>query len=200
MSKKEKPLPKPSSTPFGIKRPSADNEKTEPLMADRIAMAMSEGKLDEYLQKEMPNNEHARKLAEMMMGMTGMMPAGNFPGKKHVSKKDSHPQKTDNKGLEDKKAAAQPTEDIVNAAQTGDVNGLVELLEREHNKRSGNSDSGTAENKKTNRPSSSTPPLIDRKIIDKFIKIASENNLNLDWLLLRAIKRYVQDYKKTGNL
>jgi hypothetical protein len=199
MSKKEKPLPKPPSTPFGRKHSAAENNKTEPLMADRMAMAMTEGKLDEYLQKEMPDNEHARKLAEMMMGMTGMMPAGDFTGKP-VSKKDSHPKKSDNKGHEVKKAAARPDEDILNAAHAGDVNGLVELLEREHNKRSGNSDTGTAENKKTARPSSSTPPLIDKEIIDGFTKLASENNLNLDWLLLRAIKRYVQEYNKTGNL
>jgi hypothetical protein len=199
MSKKEKPLPKPSSTPFGRKQPTAENNKPEPLMADQMAMAMAEGKLDEYLQKEMPDNEHARKLAEMMMGMTGMMPAGDLPGKR-VSKKDSHPKKPDNTCLEDKKAAVQPNEDIVNAAHTGDVNGLVELLEREHKKRSCDSDTGTVKNKKTPRSSSSAPPVIDRKIIDRFIKIASENNLTLDWLLLRAIKRYVQEYKNTGNL
>ena len=199
MSKKEKPLPKPSSTPFSRKRTAAENENSEPLMADQMAMAMSAGKLEEYLQKEMPDNEHARKLAEMMMGMTGMMPDGDFQGKS-VSKKDRRPQKADPKANDNKEAAAQPTEEILNAAHAGDVNSLVELLEKEQNKRSGQSDTGTAKNKKATGSSSSVSPLIDKKIIDRFIKIAFANNLTLDWLLLRAITRYVQEYKKTGNL
>ena len=76
MSPNEKPLPKPPSTPFGRKRAGEQREEQEPLTADRMAAAMAEGKIEEFLKKEMPDNEHARKLANMMMGMSGMMPAG----------------------------------------------------------------------------------------------------------------------------
>jgi hypothetical protein len=94
MSKKEKPLPTPPGTPFGGKKRYKVDEGKEPLMANEMAQAMAEGRLEEYLQNELPDSEYARKLTEMMMGMTGMM----------------------------------PPEDVVNAAEKGDVKGLIELL------------------------------------------------------------------------
>jgi len=74
MSEKERPLPKPPTTPFGRKRPFEEKEDNAPLMADRLAAAMAEGTLDEFMKQELPDNEHARTLAMMMMGMSGMMP------------------------------------------------------------------------------------------------------------------------------
>ncbi|MCC6347898.1 MAG: hypothetical protein IT388_11980, partial [Nitrospirales bacterium] len=81
MSREEKPLPKPPSTPFGRKKQFGETESDMNLLSDRLAMAMAEGKLDEYMQKEMPDNEYARSLTMMMMGMTGNMTgmAGMMP-------------------------------------------------------------------------------------------------------------------------
>ena len=73
MSKQEKLLPKPPNTPFGRKRHFEEDESKDPLIADEMVQAMAEGKLEEFLKKELPDNEYARKLAEMMMGMTGML-------------------------------------------------------------------------------------------------------------------------------
>ena len=78
MSEKEKPLPRPPKTPFGRNR-FEQREEDAPLMADRMAAAMAEGKLEEFMKEEMPDNDYARALASMMMGMTGMMPGGSLP-------------------------------------------------------------------------------------------------------------------------
>ncbi len=43
-------------------------------------------------------------------------------------------------------------------------------------------------------------PMIDKELIDALIKIAGENSVTLDWMILRAIRLYVQDYEKTGRL
>ncbi len=74
-TKKEKPLPKPPHTAFGRKKP-AEHEEGDTLLADRLAAAMAEGKIEEFLKQEMPDNEYARNLTSMMMGMTGMLPIG----------------------------------------------------------------------------------------------------------------------------
>ena len=127
MSKKDKPLPKPQSTPFRKKR-AFEEDGNEPLMADQMAMAMSAGKLDEFMQKELPDNEHARKLAEMMMGMTGMsgmMPEG-FSGAAAPKKAESAPE-TATAGTEEDGPAVTPPDDVVNAIKGADVNGLMHL-------------------------------------------------------------------------
>ena len=199
MPKKEKPLPKPQSTPFGRKRSFENNEKREPLMADQMAMAMSQGKLDEFLQKELPDNEHARKLAEMMMGMSGMMPARGFSGnpapKTEVFSKE--PALEEHGELS---SDIQPPEDIVNAVQAGDLQGIMGLLAREHTKRTGNSITDTPHEEKNSIAPSSAEPAVDKEVIDLLMKIASDNDLSLDWLFFRALKRYIEEYRKSGNL
>lgn len=191
MSKKEKPLPKPANTPFGRKRRFEEEEQKEPLMADRMALAMSAGKLDEFMKKELPDNEQARKLAEMMMGMTGMMPPGGFssrPAGKHgepsVKPEEPRPEQT--------ASSLNPPEDVLNAVKSADVCGLTEILKREQKKR-------TPSNEAKAAPSENVA-TVDKKIIEELIKIASDNDLSLDWLFFRALKLYVQDYQKTGNL
>ena len=198
MPKKEKPLPKPPSTPFGRKKAFEENESKEPLMADKMAMAMSEGKLDEFLQKEMPDNEHARKLAEMMMGMTGMMHMGGPPGMP-APKKEDPPEKTASHKPEEQPSAARPPEDVFNAVRAGDVSSLMGILKKEHRKRQGIADDEVAETKQKSSPSADQA-VIEKDIIEQMIKIASDNNLQLDWIFFRALKRYVEEYKKTGNL
>ena len=43
-------------------------------------------------------------------------------------------------------------------------------------------------------------PAIDKEMIDALVQIASENSVTVDWIILRAIKLYVQEYQKTGKL
>jgi hypothetical protein len=199
MSKKDKPLPKSPSTPFRKKR-TFEEEGNGPLMADQMAMAMSEGKLDEFMQKELPDNEHAKKLAEMMMGMTGMtgmMPSG-FSGTPSP-KKAAPDQDTETSGTEEKEPAVTPPDDVVNAVKGADVNGLMQLLKREHRRRHGDEGEPIEENKKetgTSQPQAA----IEKEILEQMFNIASDNNLSLDWIFFRALKRYVQEYQKTGNL
>ena len=198
MSDKEKPLPKPPGTPFGRKRNFEEGGKSEALMADQMAMAMSKGKLEEFIQKEMPDNEHARKLAEMMMGMTGMLPTGGFSGMS-APKKDAASPKTAPK-KSGKSSDVKPPEDVINAVKDADVSGLVELLKREQKKRSPGTETDATDKKSSGPAAAPNQTAIEKEVLKQLIKIASDNNLSLDWIFFRALKRFVEEYKKTGNL
>ncbi len=204
MSDKDKPLPKPPGTPFGRKRNFGEGEKQEPLMADRMAMSMAEGKLDDFIQREIPDNDSARKLAEMMMGMTGMLPAEGFPEKSGPEKKEKPPEKKGKVKSEKKPPFMKPPEDVINAVKEADVEGLVELLKREQKKLSPESETDRPakekKEEKTDSADSPNPASIEKEVIVQMMKIASDNNLTLDWIFFRALKKFVQEYQKTGNL
>ena len=201
MSKKERPLPKQPKTPFGRKRRYEGDEQMDTLMADRMAMAMAEGKLDDFFEKELPDSEHAKKLAEMMMGMTGMMPAGGKPEKSATGKKAST-HKNEAPSPEDPPSAPEPPEGVADAVRNADVKGLMDLLKKEHIKRQGGK-AGAVNNIKKRKKGAATArsqASIEKEVIDHVIKISADNNLSLDWIVLRALKRYVEEYRKTGNL
>jgi len=197
MPQNEKPLPKPPSTPFGRKRAGEQREEQEPLTADRMAAAMAEGKLEEFLKKEMPDNEHARKLANMMMGMSGMMPAGEgfVPDQPAAAEQEGDAQPSSQQEV--------PAE-VVKLVQDGDVRGLMDILRQEHLKRSPEAAvSGTMETLSAPEAIPSQPggmPTIDKELIDAMIQIAKDNSVTMDWIILRAIKVYVQEYLKNGKL
>jgi hypothetical protein len=197
MSKKESPLPKPPKTPFGRKRRFEGDEKQGTLMADRMAMAMAEGKLDDFLEKEMPDSEHAKKLAEMMMGMSGMMPVGHMP-EKPAPKKKASPGKNEAPSPGDLPPAAEPPEGVVDAVKGADVEGLMDLLKKEHTKRQGGKPE-PVKKKKDSAPAKNQVS-IEKEVIEQLIKISADNSLGLDWIVFRALKRYVEEYRKTGNL
>jgi hypothetical protein len=192
-SKKEKHLPKPPHTAFGRKKPVEQREEEGPLLADRLAAAMAEGKIEDFLKQELPDNEYARSLTSMMMGMTGMMPMGGPEAAPQPSEK-----KEEAAAHETTASAQELPEDIRVAVQGGDVKGLTDLLRREHRKRMPHAETAPAE-----EPVAApmpAQPVIDKDLIDALIKIAGENGVTLDWMILRAIRLYVQDYGKTGRL
>jgi hypothetical protein len=201
-SKKEKPLPKPPKTAFGRQRPDESAQDQGALIADRMAVAAAEGKLDEFLKKEMPDNEYARSLATMMMGMTGMMPMAGAATGMPEAPDAQQPQPSETTSPEQATAAIDVPEDVKKAVQSEDVQGLMAMLRREHEKRSPGAEPSPQEVSAS--PSTSSPPSdqpqIDKNLIDALIQIARDNNVTLDWMILRAIKVYVQDYQKTGRL
>jgi len=197
MPKKNRPLPKPPKSPFGHKRRFEGDEKQDALMADRMAMAMAEGKLDDFFEREMPDSEHAKKLAEMMMGMTGMMPTGRIP-EKPVSKKKVSPDKNEALSPEDPSFASEPPEGVVDAVKSADVKGLMDLLKKEHIKRQGGKNE-RVKKKKVAAPAKNRAS-IEKEVVEQLIKISADNGLGLDWIVFRALKRYVEEYGKTGNL
>jgi hypothetical protein len=189
MSDRKKPLPKPPSPPFGRKeRPEKDGEDV-PLMADQIAMAQAEGRLEEFLAKELPDNEHARKLVSMMMGMTGM--AQGETVQPPVAEKPSS-------GAGATMSPGQPPEDILNAVHAGDVRTLMGLLERERSRLSPREQTGGG----CSDASETAPgkPSIEKETIDFFIRIAADNDLSLDWVIMRALRCYIDEYRKSGRL
>ncbi len=185
MSNKEKPLPMPPSRAFGAPAPEQD----EPLLSDRMAAAIAEGRLEEFLKEELPDNEQARSLAMMMLGMTGMLPP--VVGQPSPSlEKAEKPMPME--------AAGEIAGDVLQAVQGGDVKGLMDMLRREHRKRTGGMEAAPEE--KVPSPQPADQPVIDKKIIDALIKIASDNSVSMDWIILRAIKVYVEEYSRTGRL
>ena len=200
MTTKDNPLPKPPNSAFGRKNRFEQPDEQAALLADRMAAAMAEGKLDEFIKQEMPDNDYARNLASMMMGMTGMMPMGSVPtGSPHA---EPQPQSSASVPTEQVLPAAEAPEEVLEdvrkAIEGGDVKSLMELLRQEHCNRTPGSDPGTSE--ETNAAPSPAQPAIDKDQVDALLQIAQDNSVSVDWLILRAIKVYVQEYQKTGRL
>jgi len=190
MSDQERPLPRPQKTPFGRQR-SAPEQSGQDLLADRMAAAAAEGRLDEFLKENMPESEHAQALAKMMMGMTGMMP-GSVP----MPAKPDRPQEPVTSG-----PTGPVPEDLAKAVQGGDVRGLMDMLRQEHLKRTPDSAlAGPADASRESNSAQPTAPVIDKELIDAMIRIAQDNSVSLDWIILRAIKVYVEEYRRTGKL
>jgi hypothetical protein len=191
MSKKEKHLPTPPNRAFVSRKKFGEEEEKTELTSDRMAMAAAEGKLEEFLKKEMPDNEYARNLASMMMGMTGIMPA--------VSEPASPPQESKDAETAD---ATEVPEDVRKAIEGGNVQGLMEMLRREHQKRNPESEAPEAPeaSSKSEPAQLQETPSIDKALVDALIQIAQDNSVSLDWIILRAIKVYVQEYRKSGKL
>jgi hypothetical protein len=146
----------------------------------------------------MPDNEYARNLTTMMMGMTGMMPAGDAAVSSHTPENREQPQSLENATSGQTPSAEEMPEDVKKAIQGGDVRGLMDLLRREHQKRMPGAE--TSPEEEVAAPHPANPPAIDKDVIDALIRIASDNSVTLDWIILRAIKLYVQEYQKTGRL
>lgn len=196
MSKKEKPLPRPSKTPFG-RRDLDENKEDASLTADRMAAAMAEGRLEEFMKEEMPDNEYARALASMMMGMTGMMP-GTFPPPVRKETGEQPENTEEVKPPEETARAVEPPEDVIRAVHSGDVESVMEALAREHKKRVSETESDTAEG--GNAEGASGLSDAEKETIDQLMRIASENGVSVDWIVLRALRLYVSEYKRTGRL
>ncbi len=197
MSNKDKPLPKPPTKAFGRKNNFEQAEQPS-LLADRMAVAAAEGKLEEFLKKEMPDNEYARNLASMMMGMAGMVPGGSGMTAPEANTGEQHQEP----GEQD---TAEVPGDVREAIMGGDLESLMGLLRREHQKRNPNSpllksdDAPKAETAQ-GPASAAQQPAINKELIEALIQIANDNSVTLDWIILRAIKVYVQEFQKTGKL
>ena len=91
-------------------------------------------------------------------------------------------------------------EDVRKAIESGDVKGLKDLLRREYLKRTPGATFDTSEEAAAPPPQASGMPTIDKELIDAMIQIAKDNSVTMDWMILRAIKVYVEEYRKTGKL
>jgi hypothetical protein len=189
MSERKRPLPHPKKTAFG-RRSSLEGEGKPSLIADDIVRAAAEGSLEKLFGKEIPDTEQARALVSMMMGMSGMSSFASAETKGG----DVPPSQPGE--------ISRPSEDVVRAAESGDVSGLMGLLRQEHQKRSGNSGQTDASEASCRKEGAdpSVKPTVEKEVIDGLLAIASENQLALDWIVLRALKVYVRTYRDTGRL
>ncbi|MGC2063616.1 MAG: hypothetical protein WA610_11615, partial [Thermodesulfovibrionales bacterium] len=141
MSRKEKPLPSPPSPGSRFRE---EGRASAPLMADQMAMAAAAGKIEQFMEEALPDSEHARKLATMMMGMTGMMPPAQTQASPAAGqdRPQSQSQNQPISGAADERTPEPPVappDEIYQAVRNADVNGLMDLLKHEHSKRSGDS-------------------------------------------------------------
>jgi hypothetical protein len=207
MAENDRPLPNPPRTRFG-RQIRGEEEGAGPTIADRLAQAAAEGRLEEVLQHEIPEGEHARNLAMMMLGMSGMLPPGlPDPG---AGDKPVDPASQDARGG----IGALPPE-VLAATMQGDVAGLTALLRAEHERRRGE---GPLAGSAPGDAPGSTPTAaagvelpqlaptdparagIDKALVDEMIRVAAENQVTVDWLLLRAVKLYLEEHRRTGRL
>jgi hypothetical protein len=202
MADHNKPLPKPPNKAFGNKKRFEEDEDQSTLIADRMAAAMAEGKLDEFIRQEMPDNEYARNLTSMMMGMTGMMPMGEPAANPSpaAAQQPASPEKTATGPEESISPAAEVPEDVRTAIESGDVKGLKDILRREFLKRTPGAELDLHDEAAPSQPQASGMPAIDKELVDAMIQIAKDNSVTMDWMILRAIKVYVEEYRKTGKL
>ena len=119
-----------------------------------------------------------------------------------MSKRKGPMQQESKTGFDDKKSPehseALQQEDILKAVEAGDVKSLKELLEREHRKRM--PDAIVSPISEENTARFLGQPGIEKDLFDSILKIASDNNLTPDWVLIRALKAYVREYQRTGRL
>ena len=89
-------------------------------------------------------------------------------------------------------------EDVRKAIQDGDVQGLMGLLRQEYEKRTGET-APVPEAPAQPSPAEELPPE-ERKTMEKLLEIAQANKVTLDWVVLRALKLYIEEYGRTGRL
>jgi len=180
------------------------------MISDRMALAAAEGRLEEFLQHEIPEGDHARNLAMMMMGMSGMMPVEMPAGLPEAS--SAHSPAPPASDAQTSVSPEVPPE-VLAAIEQGDVANLMGILRAEHAKRNGleaaeggSPASPAAPSAALSSAPSAAPPAgagpagIDTAIINELIRISADNDVTVDWLMLRAVKLYVEEYRKTGRL
>ena len=211
MNQSDRPLPNPPRSRFG--RDSQEEAPAPGMISDRMALAAAEGRIEEFLQHEIPAGEHARTLAMMMMGMSGMLPM-ETPAGPPQAVATHMPSPVVSDAQTDDSPEVPP--ELLAAIQQGDVANLMGILRAEHAKRAG---SGAASDELSQAPaaaSAARPPVpapepaaaasgagpagIDTAIIDELLRISADNDVTVDWLMLRAVKLYVAEYQKTGRL
>lgn len=214
MTESDRPLPTPPRSRFG-RDAQEEAGPASGMISDRMALAAAEGRLEEFLQHEIPQGDHARNLAMMMMGMSGMMPM-EIPAESPQAVSTHGPPPP----ADESQAAVAPEvpPEVIAAIQQGDVANLMGILRAEHAKRSA---PGAESDDAALTPASSSaagqtvpsplPPVspagagagpagIDTAIINELIRISADNDVTVDWLMLRAVKLYVEEYRKTGRL
>jgi hypothetical protein len=97
-----------------------------------------------------------------------------------------------------KNTLQNPPEDDLKAVSAGDVKSLRALLAREHKKRL--PDAAASKISEENTARFLEQPEREKDLMEGIMKIASENNLAPDWVLVRALKVYVREYQRTGRL
>jgi hypothetical protein len=191
MKKKERALPRTPKTPFGRQRPAQEPSEGKPLLADKLAEAAALGSLEGFIDQELPDSEYARSLANMMLGMTGMLPqaaASSPPPSEGLSREQAEEQ------------AQKASAGVREAAQAGDVRGLIEMLRQEHLKRSGGGTGPADEIPAQTTSVSDGLTSLEREVLDQIIALAREHKVSPDWIILRSLKLYIEEYRRTGRL
>ncbi|MDA8156415.1 MAG: hypothetical protein M0Z52_08195 [Actinomycetota bacterium] len=199
MPRKGRPLPEP---PRG--KMFGESAGGGGLIFDRLQEAAAEGKLEKFIHDNIPGGGYAQKLTEMMMGMSGMPVTGMPPSGKPEAKEGGA-------------AKGKVPTDVLQAVREGNVGTLQGLLKREHEKhevtagmaagviaggKGAKKKKGKAEDAMAGQANAAqfTGSLVEKEVIDSLMEIAVDNGLQMDWLIMRALKLYVKKYQETGQL
>jgi len=123
MPKKKGQLPEPPRGPFGRKKAFGE-EAVSPQMADRLTAAMMEGRGEEFMEEEFGDIPGAKELAMMMLGASGMSPAGVSPSKASGKKPNAETVKKSAAKASKKtsKESSKTPEKVLESAETGEQN------------------------------------------------------------------------------
>lgn len=195
---KERPLPRPPRKK--AERGFSGREEAGGLMFDKLQEAVAQGRVEEFMEENMPEGQYSRKLAEMMMGMSGAP----------LALRPERPEEGNGPGM---KEAERPTlkvpKDVLQAAMEGNVNTLSDLLKREQGhpaaptrrkKSAPPSGEGKALPGEKEGREEKNGSLLEKEVIDSLLEISVDNNLPMDWLIYRALKLYIKKYRETGQL
>ncbi|MDA8085828.1 MAG: hypothetical protein M0Z75_03935 [Nitrospiraceae bacterium] len=193
MPKKGRTLPQPP----GRKGAVPEGQGGEGLIFDGLQEAMAGGEktLEEFMKKNIPEGEYARRLTGMAMGMSGIQIPAEKKGPSRKRKKgvSEAPPQAEPPGPE--AAQVKMPEDILRAAREGDVRMLSSLLAREREKSSGVSKETALPEEAEGKQS-----LMEKEIMDSLYEIAVDNGLQMDWIIQRALRLYIRKYHETGQL
>ncbi|MDA8089094.1 MAG: hypothetical protein M0Z61_02545 [Nitrospiraceae bacterium] len=197
MPKKERPLPRPPRKKG--RHGFTEQTETEGLVFDKLQQAMAEGRAEEFMKENLPEGEYARKLTDIMMGMSGV----SFDVNQNIT--SGGPDKLEAKDKEADRPLAKVPKDVLQAAMEGNIGSLTDLLKREHEKSAphpgkGKGKSGGLQAEEMKGLEEKNGSLLERDIMESLYEISVDNNLSIDWLLYRALKLYIKKYRETGQL
>ncbi len=211
---KERPLPQPPGKKEKRLPGPSGREETGGLIFDKLQQAIAEGKAEEFMKENLPGGpegEYARKLAGMMMEMSGVPfsggQEGGYGGAAPEQKKGSEKKKNpEDKGGEGERPMTKVPQDVLQAAMAGNVSVLADLLKQEYGglkKEYGGLEREHAEEQPGAAGQKEQPnngSLLEKEVLDSLFEISVDNNLAMDWLVYRALKLYIKKYRETGQL
>ena len=207
MSESDRPLPTPPRSRFGR---DSQEEPAPPGHDFRPDGPRCRGRAPRGIPAARnPRGRSRRNLAMMMMGMSGMMPmempAGlprHPPTARHLRRPvrtPPSPRTSRPRCLRPSSRETWPTSWGSSAPSTRNDPALPTPVDERRRLR-GLSAAAAGLRVQQRCPPPGGPGRHDAAIIEELIRISADNDVTVEWLMFRAVKLYVEEYRKTGRL